>query len=404
MQIAIDAAGFSPGEADRLRQAMGSKRSKARMAVMRERLMAGMAERDIVGETAEEIATKLEAFAHFGFPESHSVSFAYLVYSSAWVKYHHPDAFACALLNAQPMGFYSPHTIVRDAIRHGVEVLGPCVRASRRDCTLEERTEAAGPVGAPQRGWHAAPSTRAMRVGLRYVRGLSGALLDRIDATHESDGPGAGIPGEGGPFADLEDFTRRTHAPVDALEALATAGAFACFGVDRRDALWAAGALGEVRPGRLPGVVTGVEAPRLPGMDPIEETAADLWSTGLSAGAHPTEHARERLAARGAVTAAALRDLPHRAIVEVGGVVTHRQQPETANGVVFLNLEDETGLVNVICTPDVWKRFRVVARTSPALCVRGLLERNQGVVNLVARRIEALDLRSAALLRSRDFR
>jgi len=404
MQIAIDAAGFSPGEADRLRQAMGSKRSKARMAAMRERLMVGMAERGIVGDTAEEIATKLEAFAHFGFPESHSVSFAYLVYSSAWVKYHHPDAFACALLNAQPMGFYSPHTIVRDAIRHGVEVLGPCVRSSRRDCTLEERTEGAGPVGAPQRGWHAAPSTHAMRVGLRYVRGLSGALLDRIDATRDDTTSGGGGPFVAPPFADLEDFTRRTHAPVDALEALATAGAFRCFGIDRRDALWAAGALGEVRPGRLPGVVTGIEAPRLPGMDPIEETAADLWSTGLSAGAHPTEHARDALAARGAVTAAALRDLPHRTIVEVGGVVTHRQQPETAHGVVFLNLEDETGLVNVICTPDVWKRFRRVARESPALCVRGVLERHQGVINLIARRIESLDLRPASLLRSRDFR
>ncbi|HEU5302750.1 MAG TPA: error-prone DNA polymerase [Acidimicrobiia bacterium] len=398
MQIAIDAAGFSPGEADRLRQAMGSKRSKARMAAMRERLLAGMAERGIVGDTAEEIATKLEAFAHFGFPESHSVSFAYLVYSSAWVKYHHPDAFACALLNAQPMGFYSPHTITRDAIRHGVEVLGPCVQASRRDCTLEPRSREAGPIGVPQPGWHAAPSTHAMRVGLRYVRGLSSALLDRIDATRDSPVEG------GGPFTDLEDFTRRTHAPVDALEALATAGAFACFGVGRRDALWAAGALGEVRPGRLPGVVTGVEAPRLPGMDPIEETAADLWSTGLSAGAHPTEFAREWLATRGAVTAVGLRDLPHRTIVEVGGVVTHRQQPETAHGVVFLNLEDETGLVNVICTPDVWRQFRRVARESPALCVRGLLERHQGVVNLVARRIEALDLRPASLLRSRDFR
>jgi len=402
MQIAIDAAGFTPGDADRLRQAMGSKRSRARMAAMRERLMSGMAERGITGETADEIAGKLEAFAHFGFPESHSVSFAYLVYSSSWVKYHHPDAFACALLNAQPMGFYSPHTIVRDAVRHGVEVLGPCVLASRRDCTLESRTSEAGPVGRPQPGWHAAASTHAMRIGLRYVRGLSGGLLGRIDATRDADGP----------FADLHDFSRRTAAPVDALEALSTAGAFECFGVDRRAALWAAGALSDARPGRergmvmdrLPGMVTGVEAPELPAMGPIEQTAADLWATGMSASRHPTEFARERLISRGAVTAAGLRMLPHRTIVEVGGVVTHRQQPETAKGVVFLNLEDETGLVNVICTPDVWKRFRRVARTAPALCVRGVLERHQGVTNLIARRIEALDLSSASLLRSRDFR
>jgi error-prone DNA polymerase len=250
------------------------------------------------------------------------------------------------------------------------------------------------PVGHPQPGWHAEASTHALRTGLRYVRGLSDGLLDRIDATRDTDGP----------FADLESFTRRTGATVAELEALATAGACECFGITRRDALWAAGALRDARPGRLPGLVTGVEAPALPGMDPIEETAADLWATGMSANRHPSEFAREHLQARGAVTAMELRELPDRSIVEVGGVVTHRQQPETASGVVFLNLEDETGLVNVICTPDVWKRFRVVARTSPALCVRGLLERHQGVINLLARKIERLDLSPASLLRSRDFR
>ena len=216
MQMAIDVAGFTPGESDRLRQAMGSKRSRARMAAMRDRLLTGMAARGITGEVADDIVHKIEAFADFGFPESHSVSFAYLVYSSSWIKLHYPAEFACALLNAQPMGFYSPHTIVRDATRHGVEVLGPCVRASRRDCTLEPRTEAAGPIGRPRPGWHADPSIHAMRVGLRYVRGLSDALLDRIDDARADE-----------PFTDLDDFTRRTGAPTDALEALATAGAFA---------------------------------------------------------------------------------------------------------------------------------------------------------------------------------
>jgi error-prone DNA polymerase len=401
MQIAIDAAGFSPGDADQLRQAMGSKRSRARMAAMRDRLMAGMAQRGIVGETAEEIARKLEAFADFGFPESHSVSFAYLVYASSWIKLHYPAQFACGLLNAQPMGFYSPHTIVRDAVRHGVQVLGPCIERSRRDCTLEPRTAEAGPIGHPRPGWPADPSTHAVRVGLRYVRGLPDALLDRIDAERAER-----------EFADLEDFTRRTAAPVDALESLATAGAFACFDVTRRDALWAAGALRDARPQRhgeeelhtLPGIVTGVEAPPLPGMTDVEETAADLLAVGLSADRHPTEFVRARLNARGAVTVEALRTLPDRTVVEVGGVVTHRQQPETANGIVFLNLEDETGLVNIICTPDVWKRFRKVARTSPALCVRGLLERRYGVINVMARRIEPLGLGVADVLRSRDFR
>jgi error-prone DNA polymerase len=393
MQMAIDVAGFTPGESDQLRQAMGSKRSRTRMAAMRERLLTGMAERGITGAVAEEIAHKLEAFADFGFPESHSVSFAYLVYSSSWVKLHYPAEFVCALLNAQPMGFYSPHTLVRDGIRHGVEVLGPDVAASRKECTLEPRSEAAGPVGHPRPGWHADPSTRAVRTGLRYVRGLRDALLDRIDEERAQR-----------PFADLEDFTRRTGASTDALEALATAGAFGCFGESRRSALWAAGALREARPDKLPGLVTGTDAPSLPGMTDVEENAADLWALGLSPGKHPTEFVRERLRAQGVVTAYELRELEHRSVVEVAGVVTHRQQPSTARGVIFLNLEDETGMVNVICTPDVWRRFRKVARVAPALQVRGMLERYQGVINLLAQRITALPLTVADLLRSRDFR
>jgi error-prone DNA polymerase len=401
MQMAIDVAGFTAAESDLLRQAMGSKRSRSRMAAMRERLMRGMAQQGITGETAEDIAHKLEAFADFGFPESHSVSFAYLVYSSSWIKCHYPAQFACSLLNAQPMGFYSPHTIVRDAIRHGVEVLGPDVNASRRDCTLESRTETAGPIGRPRPGWHADPSTHAVRIGLRYVRGIADELLDRIDAERDLH-----------PFRDIEDFVRRTGAPVDTVEAIATAGAFESLGADRRAALWAAGALRDARPHQrdgatvasLPGVTVGVEAPTLPGMTDVEETASDLWATGLSAGTYPTEFVREQLTTEGVVPAEALRELPDRKKVEVAGVVTHRQQPETAKGVVFINLEDETGLVNVICPPEVWKRYRKVARTAPALRVRGILERHQGVVNLLAQRITALPLSVDALLKSRDFR
>ena len=218
------------------------------MAAMRDRLLAGMAERGITGETAEEIAHKLEAFADFGFPESHSVSFAYLVYASSWIKLHYPAEFACALLNAQPMGFYSPHTIVRDAVRHGVEVLGPCVAgvATRLHARAAHRRR--GPVGRPRPGWHADPSIHAMRVGLRYVRGLSrrAARPHRRRTRAEQ------------PFTDLEDFTRRTGAPIDALEALATAGAFACF--ERRPARRAVGrgrAARRAAPTSCPGMVTG---------------------------------------------------------------------------------------------------------------------------------------------------
>jgi error-prone DNA polymerase len=402
MQLAVDCAGFSAAEADQLRQAMGSKRSQARMARMRERLMQGMAERGITGATAEDVYTKLEAFSSFGFPESHSVSFAYLVYASSWIKYHYPAEFAASLLNAQPMGFYSPHTIVRDARRHGVQVLGPDLNGSRRDATLEPRTSAVEPIGRTLPGFYAEPSHLAVRLGLRSVRGLHDALLDRIDDERDLR-----------PFTDLEDFVRRTGATVDQVEALATAGAFEqCFGQSRRSALWAAGAYRSARPRAhrdgevvetLPGVVTGVDAPQLPGMTEMETVAFDLWAMGISVGKHPTEFVREELKRQGVVTAADLRVLPDKSVVEVAGVVTHRQQPATAKGTVFLNLEDETGLVNVICTKGIWTRFRIVARGSPALRIRGVLERHQGVINLVAGRITRLPISLADGLRSRDF-
>src|SRR6476646_4293466 len=329
MQLAVDCAGFSAAEADQLRQAMGSKRSQARMARMRERLMAGMAERGITGDTADEIYTKLEAFSSFGFPESHSVRFAYLVYSSSWIKSPSCAESAAALLNAQPMGFYSPHTIVRDARRHGVQVLGPDLNTSRRDATLEPRTADVDAVGRPVRGFLAEPSHLAVRLGLRSVRGLHDALLDHIDDERADQ-----------PFADREDFVRRTGATVDQVEALATAGAVEhCFGQSRRSALWAAGALDTARPNvrrdgqvrkTLPGVVTGIEAPSLPGMTEMETVGAELWAMGLSVGKHPTEFVRDELRAQGVVTAADLRDIADRSIVEVAGVVTHRQQPSTA--------------------------------------------------------------------------
>ncbi len=402
MQMAIDVAGFTPAESDQLRQAMSSKRSHQRMARMRQRLMDGMAARGITGATADEIATKLEAFANFGFPESHSVSFAYLVYASSWIKYHYPAAFAASLLNAQPMGFYSPHSIVRDGTRHGVMMLGPDINASRRDATLEPRP-AHDPIGEPLPGHYGERSVHAIRLGLRTVRGLHDSFLDHVDDERDRMA-----------FTDIEDFVRRTGATVDALETLAAAGAFEqCFGLGRRRALWAAGALRSARPEvhrdgtvtqTLPGLLPGLDAPQLPGMSEPDEVAADLWSMGLTVGKHPTEFVREELTRQGVVSAAALRTLPDRSVVEVAGVVTHRQQPETAKGTVFINLEDETGLINVICSKGIWTRFRTVARGAPALRVRGVLERHQGVTNLVAGRITRMPSPLADALRSRDFR
>ena len=235
MQLAVDAAGFSAAEADQLRQAMGSKRSQARMARMRDRLMAGMAERGITGDTAEEIYTKLEAFSSFGFPESHSVSFAYLVYSSSWIKYHYPAEFAAALLNAQPMGFYSPHTIVRDAAP--ARRAGARSRAStrsRRDCTLEPRTGDVGPVGRPLPGLaRRAVDPRGAARAAVGARALHDALLDRIDderARRAVPRPrGLRAPDRARPSTSSRRSRPRARST--------------CFGVDRRAGLWAAGAL-----------------------------------------------------------------------------------------------------------------------------------------------------------------
>ncbi|HET9076793.1 MAG TPA: error-prone DNA polymerase [Acidimicrobiales bacterium] len=413
MQMAIDVAGFSPAESDQLRQAMGSKRSVEKMERLKARLYDGMAARGITGGVADAIWDKLVAFANFGFPESHSVSFAYLVYSSAWLKFHYPAAFCAGLLDGQPMGFWSPQTIVSDARRHGVVVRRPDVNASAAASVLEACPSSAG--GA------------AVRLGLSYVRGVGEDPAARIAA--------------GRPYRDMEDVVRRTGITRPQAEALATAGAFDCFGLSRRAALWSAGALaaagggeevaasapGPARAGRsarrraapavgrgrlpagpaaprLPGLVTGADAPGLPDMTAVEVNQADLWATGLSPDSYPTEFVRADLAGAGVVTAAGLVEVAAGARVKVAGVVTHRQRPATAQGVTFMNLEDETGLINVVCSAGAWKRYRRAARSSPALVVEGRLERVETVINVVAERMYPLALTQNGTLRSRDFR
>jgi len=380
MQMAIDVAGFSAAEADELRQAMGSKRSQARMERLRERFYNGMSERGIIGETADLIWEKLAAFANFGFPESHSVSFAYLVYASSWIKHHYPGAFCAALLNAQPMGFYSPHTLVQDARRHGVKVYRPCINASAADAVLE------GTV---------ADST--MRMGISSVRHIGDDLAAAIIVERNANGP----------FVSIESVRHRTGADRRVLEALATAGAFDRLDVldadshDRRQALWAAGAVAATGPGQLPGIVTGVEAPQLPGMSERELAQADMWATGVSAEGHPTRFIRERLASEGVVVSTDLQNHP-RSKVLIAGVVTHRQRPATAGGTTFLNIEDETGLINVVVSKGCWIRHRIVAGTAPAMYVQGRLERSEGVVNVIAERMYPLSLQVQTT--SRDFR
>lgn len=381
MQMAIDVAGFTPTESDELRQAMGSKRSAARMERLRVRLYAGMAERGITGAIADELYLKMKAFANYGFPESHSVSFAYLVYASAWIKFHEPAAFCASLLNAQPMGFWSPHTLVRDARRHGVTVTRPDVNRSLAGATLEPCDGSVGDV--------------AVRLGISSVRGVGDTLAEEVERVRVADGP----------FASMEDLARRVPAlTVAHLEALATADAFGCFGLERREALWAVGAVSQSRPDRLPGIVTGAVAPRLPGMVPVEEAVADLWATGIAADGHPTVFLREHLDDLGILSAAALTTAEADTRVRVAGVVTHRQRPMTAGGTTFLNLEDETGLVNVVVSKGCWARYRSVAREAKALVVRGRLERQEGVVNVVADHLAPLPLPGTAHHTSRDFR
>jgi error-prone DNA polymerase len=388
MQMAIDVAGFTPAESDELRRAMGSKRSMERMGRIRRRLYEGMAANGITGALADDLFDKLAAFANYGFPESHAMSFAYLVYASAWLKRYHPAAFCAALLNAQPMGFYSPQSLVDDARRHGVTVRRPDVNCSAAQATLEaplDEEPAAGPSGWGRAG-------PVLRLGLSAVRSLGTAVAERIEA--ERDAHGA--------YTSMSDLARRAGLSTPHLEALATADAFADLGLSRREALWAAGAAARETAGRLPGTTGGLQAPMLPGMDAVERMVADVWATGLAPDAHPAQFARDHLDRIGALSVERLQSVEHGRRVSVGGIVTHRQRPATAGGVTFINLEDETGMLNVTCTPGLWQRHRRVARTASALLVRGILEKVEGVLNLRADHLAVLSLpiRSA----SRDFR
>jgi len=381
MEMAVAIAGFSAADADELRQAMAAKRSAARMEKMRARLYDGMAARGVTGAVADQVFEALAAFANFGFPESHSVSFAHLVYSSAWMKLHHPAAFTAGLLNSQPMGFWSPQSLVADARRHGVRVHRPHVNRSEVGAALEGCT-----------------SDPVLRLGLGSVRGVGETTAARIVA---------GRPWRGG-----EDLVRRAGVTQAQLETLAAAGALDPEGSDgeprgtaasRRRLLWAAGAAAQGTPDRLPGVVVGAEAPPLPEPSLYDAVGDDLWALGLAPERTAMHLARERLEAMGVVTAVALEAYGDGARATVAGVVTHRQHPETARGAVFVNLEDETGHVNVVFSRGAWARWKHVARHAPVLVIRGRVRKGQGAVSFDAERVEALVV-GTSVPASRDFR
>ena len=362
MRLAIEAAGFSPGEADKLRRAMGHKRSRARMQEIYPKLVDGMVHNGIDRAAAEQLFHMLEGFADYGFPESHAASFALLAYASAYVKCHHPAIFAAAILNVQPMGFYSSEVLVNDAKRHGVVVKPIAVNASEYYSFVE-------PDGS-------------LRLGFHLVRGLGEAQKQRLEAALA-----------GGPFEDLLAFAARTQLEKEAIENLAVAGAFAPWYRSRRDAMWALRALDEREARGELGRLMDMQEPavRFAPIAPKQETAFDLWATGVTTQRQAIEHFRPQLEEARVVTAVGLGRMRANSICRAGGLVITRQRPGTAKGFVFLTLEDETGLVNVIVRPDVYERYRREIRTSNTLIVEGKLQKEQGCVDLLAQHIWTFD-------------
>ncbi|WP_183098807.1 error-prone DNA polymerase [Nocardioides pelophilus] len=390
MAMAVTLGDCSRDDADLLRRAMGSKRGVERIEKVKEKLYAGMARRGITGDKADGIYVKILSFANFGFAESHSLSFALLVYASSWFKLHYPAIFLAGLLRNQPMGFYSPQSLVADARRHGVTVLRPDIALSGAMAGME----ACAPVTDPLRY----DGALAVRLGLDSVRGIGKELAERIVAERDA-----------APYDSIVDLSRRAGLNAAQLEALATAGAFDGFGLDRRQALWMSGYAES--DGQLPGSTPAPPPPTLPGMSDEELTLADLWATRISPEKHPIEHLRADLEGAGILPITTLWQAESGRRVRVAGLITHRQRPGTAMGITFLNLEDETGMLNVICSQGVMRAHRQAARNRVAVIVRGKVERTDGVVNLVADQVVPLDVLvpgagSALQARqaSRDFR
>lgn len=439
MALAVAAAGFTPGEADELRRAIAAwKRKGDAIAVFGERLQAGMAARGYDRVFAEQVFTQIRGFSGYGFPESHAASFALLVYASGWLKCREPAAFAAALVNSQPMGFYAPAQIIRDAREHGVEIRRIDVQASDWDCTLERRTAHSWDVIDTGAG-AARPFTRrsvavdqpAIRLGLRLIRGLVESEARRvIDAVRRN-----------GPFQCLETLRRTSGVSTGTFRRLARADAFRSLGIDRQQALWriqrwddgdlplfesAPGLVGpdagvgpEVETGhgepadairRVEG--GGIEEPPaiLPATTPMQSIAEDYASSGLSVDRHPIACMRRELAAMGARFASELSDetdCPGGARISVAGVVLVRQRPSTAAGIVFVTLEDETGIANLIVKPRVYARYRRVIRHAGILIADGRIERRHDVVHLVVSRAREHrpgdESIRTSILRSRDF-
>jgi error-prone DNA polymerase len=401
MRIAIVGAGFSPEEADRLRRSMATFKQGGEVHRFRGEFLRGMLANGYEEGFATRCFDQIEGFGTYGFPESHAASFALLVYVSAWLKCRHPEIFACALLNSQPMGFYAPAQIVRDARDHGVLVRPVDVGRSDWDCTLEPAGDGAG------------MGSFALRLGLRLAQAEAQGL----------------VAARGAGYRDAPELWRRSGLGRAALERLAEADALRSLGLDRRGALWALKALGEpalplfaaadrgpqARPAASEASAGEASAAALLPVMPLgEHVVADYASTGLSLKRHPLAFLRPELAAAGYVAAADLAALPPGSRPAVAGLVLVRQRPGSANGVVFITLEDETGIANLIVWPDRLERFRRAALGARLLGCRGRLQREESVLHLVAEdlrdltpRLETLRARDGdprgLVVRSRDF-
>ncbi len=373
MRLAMVAAGFSPGEADQLRRAMGAWRRPGVIDRLREKMLHGMLANGYPASYAEQLFDQIRGFGEYGFPESHAASFALLVYASAWLKLYYPAAFLTALLNSQPMGFYAPAQLIRDAVNHGVTVHPVDVNHSQWDSSLEPGN--------------------AVRLGFRLVRGLS-ELKDVAPL----------LAARTTPFRTLEDFARRSGLSKAVLSRLAAADVFRSLQIDRRTALWSVLALEEELP-LFRGIDVEEPAPSLEAMPLREHISEDYHATGLSLKSHPLALMRAGLSNVRVRTCAELAEIQANTFVRVAGVVLVRQRPETASGTVFMTIEDETGNANLICWPKVFERHRRVGRSAPAVIAEGRLQKEGLVINLiVSRLLDLSEMLPELENQSRDFR
>jgi len=393
MRIAIECAGFTPAQADRLRRAVTGFRRYGDIETFSKQFIDGMIQRGFAPDFAERCFAQIRGFSTYGFPESHAASFALLVYASAWIKRYHPAAFACALLNSQPMGFYQPAQIVRDARDHGVSVRPIDVNFSQWDCTLEDADPADNrrPTADKKTWGFAGP---ALRLGFRQIKGMRTSHAARIVEARQSHGA----------FSSIADFHRSTQLPPSAVERLANADAFSSLPRSRREALWHSISLADDSAPLFADAPLAIESPPpLPQMPAEQEVMLDYATAGLSLKRHPVSFLRSHLKRRGIIPAS---HLPHhpQGWVKVAGLVLIRQRPGTAKGIVFVTLEDETGVANLVLRPDIFERYSAAARGARLLEAEGFLERHGKVIHVLAKRLRDLSyLIAGHKSRSRDF-